>query len=257
MPQALWTRLPFLSSDPRHSKSAKGYPLDYLWEPAYGCPPYRSGRTPSRLTRLRNPHGTIRAVPNQILVWLGLGSRTATAHCGRLFPAILDTGFSHTLHISGWHLQHWLSPSANPPLTYDPFASKIDNFIQPNTAQANAGGGRITIPPALMPFLGGPLRDWHNDPSPSSWVAVVEADLWFFPNEPGERDELAGPTGGHRLRVDEIVYRKGDAPRLPLLGFRALRDARLVVAGGTCKLESLEIDLANACVNLSHGDPTP
>src|SRR5262249_49189577 len=61
-------------------------------------------------------------------------------------------------------------------------------------------------------------------------VPIREADVWLHPNRPGERDQFADrPPFRLRLEHGIAVYPKGSpaAPRLPLLGLRALEWSRL------------------------------
>jgi hypothetical protein len=59
---------------------------------------------------------------------------------------------------------------------------------------------------------------------------LLEADVWIRPNQPGERDRFLDRDPFH-LELDWgiAVHPTGmaQAPRLPLLGLRALRRAQL------------------------------
>jgi hypothetical protein len=138
--------------------------------------------------RVRGAPVSVKA--HQIIVWVSISAREVLAletNCPR-FPAILDTGNTQTFSIRESHLRQW------------------------------AG-----IQPAFLPWLGF-VRHAGRD------VPMHDARLWLHRNRPGQRDSFADATA-LRLDFEEgiLVYPDGApaAPRLPLLGLRALTENRL------------------------------
>lgn len=134
-----------------------------------------------------------RSIPikaDQIMVWVGIteGEQTEFDPRRPWFPAILDPGFSHNFSIRHEHLIRWAG--------LDPRWLKRRQEVRIN----------------------------------KEVVPLYKADVWLHPNVPGKRDRAAG---GEPFRVELdtgiAVYPANtpNAPRLPLLGLRALRRARL------------------------------
>ena len=127
---------------------------------------------------------------DQILVWVGItGGRQSEFDRRRpFFPAILDTGNTHDFSIQVSHLIHWAG--------LDPRSLK------------RRGATRV-----------------HGD-----HLQLLEADVWIRPNQPGERDRFLAEDPFH-LELDWGIAaypaEMAQAPRLPLLGLRALRRAQL------------------------------
>ena len=129
-------------------------------------------------------------LPRQIIVWVSIDSRD-TASPGSdtpRFPAILDNGYNEDFLIRQEQLLRW---------THLPLHR---------------------------------LRAVDTQEVHGQKVPVFPANLWLHCNQPGERDEFSGRPP-FRLPLDEgvAVCPKGmtSAPRLPLLGMRALRRSRL------------------------------
>jgi hypothetical protein len=128
--------------------------------------------------------------PDQIMVWVGIteGEQTDFDPRRPWFPAILDPGFSHNSSIRHEHLIRWAG--------LDPRWLKQERAVRIN----------------------------------DELVPLYEADVWLHPNVPGKRDRAAGGEP-FRLALDTgiAIYppTMSSAPRLPLLGLRALRLARL------------------------------
>jgi hypothetical protein len=104
------------------------------------------------------------------------------------FPAVLDTGFSHNFGIREEHLIRW------------------------------AG-----VQPGYLPKIG-------NVRVNNATASLHRADVWLHRNQPGKRDELGnGPPFFLELNHEIVVYPAGtlNAPRLPVLGLRGLKWARL------------------------------
>ena len=136
-------------------------------------------------------HG--RPVPikaDQIIVWVGITEGRHSEFDSRrpFFPAILDTGHSHDFSIQVSHLIHWAG--------LDP------RFLK------KSGETRI-----------------HGDR-----LQLLEAGVWIRLNQPGQRDRFLD-LDPFPLELDWgiAVYptTMTRAPRLPLLGLRALRRAQL------------------------------
>jgi hypothetical protein len=128
--------------------------------------------------------------PTQIIVWASIAEigREELDPATPRFPAILDTGLTHNFAIQGEHLARWAG--------LDPrWLSKLHD---------------VTIKGEAVP-----LR---------------EAEVWLHPNRPGERDWFVDrPPFRLRLEQGVAVYPRGmlAAPRLPLLGLRALEWSNL------------------------------
>ena len=128
--------------------------------------------------------------PYQIMVWVSLARRKLVVPDPSTprFPAILDTGFSHNLAIRAEELEAWAG---------------LDARLLPVLGRARLNG----IP-----------------------VQLLAAHLWLYRNQPGQRD-VVRPDTPFRLELFQgiAVYPRGapNAPRLPLLGLRALRQANL------------------------------
>jgi hypothetical protein len=122
----------------------------------------------------------------QIVVWISLAKieeRELLPGTPR-FPAVLDTGFWHNFGIREDLLRRW------------------------------AG-----MQPGYLP-RGGDLR--VNNVT----VPCHDADVWLYRNQPGQRDQLEGrPPFCLELNQGIAVYPAGapNAPRLPVLGLRALK----------------------------------
>jgi hypothetical protein len=127
---------------------------------------------------------------DQIMVWVGIteGKQTEFDPRRPAFPAILDVGHSHNFSIRHEHLIRWAG-------------------LDPRWLRRR---GDIRINREVIP--------------------LYRADVWLHPNVPGKRDRAASGEP-FRLPLDTgiAVYppTMSSAPRLPLLGLRALRLARL------------------------------
>jgi hypothetical protein len=132
----------------------------------------------------------VRIKADQIIVWVSITeSGERNLHPSHpFFPAILDTGHNHNFSIRDEHLIRWAG--------FDPRYLTKSRHLR-------IAGDRLP---------------------------VLEADVWLRPNERGKRDVPAEKTP-FSLNIDLgiVVYPKGapNAPRLPLLGLRALRRAEL------------------------------
>lgn len=137
---------------------------------------------------VRNQEVPIKA--EQIVVWASLAEidQREFRPATPRFPAILDTGYSHNFAIGEEHLVRW------------------------------AG-----IQPGYLPKIGairvqGVIASLHG------------AGVWLHRNKPARRDESAdGPPFCLELNQGIAVYPAGtpSAPRLPVLGLRGLKWARL------------------------------
>jgi hypothetical protein len=127
---------------------------------------------------------------DQLVVWMSVtpsGLADFPVRTPR-FPVILDTGFNHTFLIGERQLFEWGG-----------LAAKDLTWIDALTADGQAI----------------PLRD---------------ADVWIHRNRPGSRDPLAGAAPFRLELTDGIGVWPTAIPgsrRLPLLGTRALRGAKL------------------------------
>lgn len=129
-------------------------------------------------------------LPRQIIVWVSIDSRdiASIGPDAPRIPAVLDIGFNESFVIRQQQVLRWTG----------------------------------------LPLHG--LRavdtmDVRGEPAP-----VFPASLWLHRNQPGQRDEFSDRPP-FRLPLDEgiAVCPAGakNAPRLPLLGMRALRRSRL------------------------------
>jgi hypothetical protein len=133
---------------------------------------------------------TVRLKGHQIIAWMSLTpspSRAPTAEVPR-FPIILDTGNTQSFSIRESHLRRWAG---------------IDLRLLPRLGMTRQGGRMFPL---------------HF------------ARLWLHRNRPGERDAFAEqPPYLIEARQGVVVYpdNASEAPRLPLLGLRALERNRL------------------------------
>ncbi len=123
---------------------------------------------------------------DQIIVWVSLaegGKASLDQGCPH-FPAILDTGHTHNFSIQEQHLVQWAG---------------LDPRILTKLGEIRVGEDRLPL---------------------------FEADVWLHANLPGKREVAAG-RAPFCLELDAgvAVYPRAMAmaPRLPLLGLRALR----------------------------------
>jgi hypothetical protein len=133
---------------------------------------------------------TISIKADQIIVWVGLtaGGRADLDPASPRLPAILDTGHTHNFSIREQQLVEWAGLDPRP-------LTKL--------GEIRVGGDRLPL---------------------------LEADIWLHPNEPGNRDAVTErPPYCLELDLGIAVYPRAltTAPRLPLLGLRALRLADL------------------------------
>jgi hypothetical protein len=137
---------------------------------------------------VRNREDPIR--PQQIVVWVSLAEieqRQFLTGTPR-FSAILDTGFSHNFGIREEHLNRWAGIQRG-------YLRRIGD-IRVNNVTAT----------------------------------LHDADVWLHRNQPGRRDELEdAPPFCLVISQGIVVYPAGSltAPRLPVLGLRGLKWARL------------------------------
>jgi hypothetical protein len=131
--------------------------------------------------------------PQQIVIWVSLADieQSELVSGTPRFPAILDTGCSHNFGIREEHLIQWAGLRPE-------YFRKIGDTRVNNVA-----------------------------------VSLHHADVWLHRNEPGRRDEMRDDRP-FCLELDQgiMVYPTGtpNAPRLPLLGLRGLKWARLQLA---------------------------
>jgi hypothetical protein len=127
--------------------------------------------------------------PDQIMVWVGITEGEETEFDSRraAFPAILDTGLSRTFSIRSEHLIRWAGLDTR----------RLERL----------GEARIN----------------------EETVPLYQADVWLHPNIPGTRDRAVGVEPFRLIPKSIAVYppSMSSAPRLPLVGLRALRIARL------------------------------
>jgi hypothetical protein len=136
---------------------------------------------------------------DQIMVWVGIteGNQHEFDPRRPCFPAILDTGLSHNFSIRSEHLIRWAG-------------------LDPRWIRRE---GDVQIGEEIVP--------------------LYEADVWLHPNARGKPDRAVG-IEPFRLDLDRgiAVYppTMSHAPRLPLLGLRALRVAglHLTIDGRRC-----------------------
>lgn len=120
----------------------------------------------------------------------------------------------------------WVSLSVEGLPVWDPRAPRLPAILDTGHNHNFAiGRGQLLrwagIDPRLLP-LRGAIRDKGQR------LPLHAADLWLFPNRPGTRDIRDGAEP-YRLLVEDgiAVYPDETAPRLPLLGLRALTLNRL------------------------------
>lgn len=143
-------------------------------------------------TALTVGQDAVQVKPYQIAIWVSVSPRETVAWDPRLprLPALLDLGHNHNFSIAAAQLSRW------------------------------AG-----ISPAFLPVLGA-IRESKQR------VPLQAAGVWIHPNRRGTREIHTGHTP-FRLRLDEGIAVFADdteAPRLPLLGLRAITDNRLHLA---------------------------
>jgi hypothetical protein len=142
----------------------------------------------STVVVVRNQQVSIKA--HQIVVWVSLTeSEQREVTTGTpCFPAILDTGFSHNFGIREEHLIRWAG-------TQPGYLRKIGE-IRVNNVTAS----------------------------------LHDADVWLHRKQPGKRDG-SGKDSPFSMELSQgiVVYpaRALNAPRLPVVGLRALKWARL------------------------------
>ena len=132
----------------------------------------------------------VRVKRDQIIVWtsVSLPGQTVPAPTWPRFPAILDTGLSHNFALREEHLADW----------------------------------------AVLPIQS--LRRLEAARLSGVAAHLFDAHLWLYRNRPGRRDDFRNaPAFGLELDEGIAVYPRGTAgaPRLPVLGLRALRQAGL------------------------------
>lgn len=134
----------------------------------------------------------VRIQDHQIIVWVSLSMyRELGPNLAAVpFPAILDTGHTHSFSIQERHLIEW------------------------------AG-----LRPEAMRVIG-VRRDRERD----RHVMLRTANLWVHRNERGKRDQLVEGTAQLALSAQGIaVYSEGNFPRLPLLGLRVIAENSLIL----------------------------
>jgi hypothetical protein len=139
---------------------------------------------------------------NQIIMWVSLENKSRALRLNaRRFPVIIDIGHSHNFSISEHHLLAW-------------------------------AGFHLSALPRI-----GHIRQAGQS------LPLVGLNVWLQPNEPGLRDDPSNrPAFGIELDGGISVYPRGapNAPRLPLLGLRALRRAELLL---TVDCQRCRVDL--------------
>lgn len=129
--------------------------------------------------------------PHQIIIWVSLSIRDLLAlpSDAPRFPAILDTGNNFGFALSERHLVHWAGSNRN-------------DLPQLSRISVN----RVSVP-------------------------RLEAALWVHRNQKGERDTFRkAPAFRLDLRDGIAVFpveESAKAPRLPLVGLRAIDENRL------------------------------
>jgi hypothetical protein len=137
-------------------------------------------------------HGErVRLRANQIIVWVSLTSRPTLelTPVVRAFPAILDTGHTHTFSVQSRHLVEWAGVS-------------IDAL--PVTGIARERGRRVTRRAA---------RIWIRPSATGSQDRLAHRPPFLLTN-----------FEGIAVYPPELNF-----PRLPILGLRAISDNRLVL----------------------------
>jgi hypothetical protein len=150
-----------------------------------------------RPTQARFNERSIPIKADQIMVWVGLteGEQTEFDPRRPCFPAILDTGLSHSFSVRAEHLIRWAG-------------------LDPRWLER---AGKVQISEEDVP--------------------LYRADVWLHPNARGKRDRAVG-IEPFRFGLKSIaVYPQtmSHAPRLPLLGLRALRLAGLHLTIDGCR----------------------
>jgi hypothetical protein len=134
----------------------------------------------------------VRIRENQIIAWVSLFTPRLTIPnpSSRPFPAILDTGHTHSFSIHKRHLIEW------------------------------AG-----IEPDMLPARGA-----RRDSERQTRIILREANLWLHCNQQGYRDRLVDQPAKPILTQQGIaVYSEGNFPRLPLLGLRVISENGLIL----------------------------
>jgi hypothetical protein len=133
----------------------------------------------------------VQVLPHQIVVWVSLSLRSVPALPAPLlrFPAVLDSGNSYGFALAEHHLVQWAGL----------------------TREALEELGAVLINRVRVPRQA--------------------AAVWLHPNKKGERDAFRrGPPFRLDLRDGIAVFPAGvatQAPRLPLLGMRAIDENQL------------------------------
>jgi hypothetical protein len=141
----------------------------------------------------------VRIKPYQIIVWVSISQigRRELELNTPRFPAVLDTGFNHSFVIHRQQLAQWAG-------------------LQPQQFKAL---DTITVYGEQSPLLAG--------------------NVWLHPNEAGKRDTFLDQPP-FCVQLDNgfaVASNRANAPRLPLLGLRALRWANLhaSIDGQNCR----------------------
>ncbi len=141
-------------------------------------------------THVDTPTFRVRIKGHQIIIWVSLSPslRPEIVAPSRRFPAILDIGSTFTFSIRESQLQQWAG-------------------IEPTR-----------------------LRRQGSTRHRGRLLPIYAAAVWVHRNDPGQRDAFLNKPP-FRLELDSgiAVYPNDfpDAPRLPLLGLRALEENRL------------------------------
>jgi hypothetical protein len=129
---------------------------------------------------------------DELLIWVsvGLHGEESVERLSPPFPALLDSGNNYDFYLNEHHLVHW------------------------------AG-----IRPDQVALLGTKYINRQEVPR-------RQADVWLYPNQPGTTDIWRGKAPFHLEVPDGIAIRPANPealvePRLPLLGFPALRTNEL------------------------------
>jgi hypothetical protein len=136
---------------------------------------------------------------DQIVFWASLAPsrQVSLPSSSPLIPVVIDTGFNDALLLRETQLVHW-------------------GLLEPRSLRRGQRALQI-----------------HHQLS----IPKYEIDLWIHPNQPGERDRLAGSAAVRIELPDGVPIWPAAVPggkRLPLLGTRALAEAGLLfsVEGG-------------------------
>jgi hypothetical protein len=152
-------------------------------------------------TTLRVPNGPVVPIkPLQIICWASITppGLAALPPGAQRFPVVIDTGFNDNFLLQAQHFTTWAGLA-----------------LQDFTA---------------MDFLS----------VYGQRVPLLDVDIWLYRNIPGHRDQLANALP-FRLQLDSgvgVCPASLNAPRLPLLGMRALRrnDLQLFLDSRACRL---------------------